>query len=59
MPAFKEALAHLDFVKMFGIVTYDSEFLYIPPITGDTLSTLNTKNKSLMLSMMVMFKAPG
>ncbi len=56
---FKEAMGMLDHNNAFMLIVDDREFLYIPPITGDEVSALNTTNPAFIMSSRYLFAPWG
>jgi sugar-specific transcriptional regulator TrmB len=59
VPQLKESLELMDFSGQFMLVTDESEFLYIPPISGEDIGALNTTNKAFIVSTKFLFAALG
>lgn len=46
--AIQEFISGFDFNNMFILIVDDSEFLYIPPLSGEVITALNTTNKAMI-----------
>jgi Predicted transcriptional regulators len=53
---YKEAISMFEYGNMMILMVDDSEVMFIPPFSKDTLSAINTKNKSLITLMKLGFK---
>jgi len=52
---YKEAFLMFNYENMMMLIVDDSELLFIPPVSEDSLSAINTKNKSFILIMKIEF----
>lgn len=55
----QEALTMFNYNNMFIFMVDDSEFLYMPPLNGSTVSAIHTTNKAVILSSKMFFTGPG
>lgn len=57
VPPFKEILFMFNFDNMLFVIADDSDLLYVPPLSGDSLIAINLKNKLLSENMKLGMKA--
>ena len=55
--SYKDALLMLDYENMMMLIVDDSELLFIPPLSEDSIAAINTKNKAFILIMKIEFRA--
>jgi sugar-specific transcriptional regulator TrmB len=54
---YKEALSMFNYENMLMLIVDDSELLFIPPVSEDSIAALNTKNKAFIMIMKIEFAA--
>jgi sugar-specific transcriptional regulator TrmB len=54
---YKEALNLFDYENMLMVIVDDSELLFIPPVSQDSIAAINTKNKAFIMIMKIEFMA--
>ena len=55
---YKEALEMFEYENMMMLlIGIDSELLFIPPVSKDSISAVNTKNKAMIMIMKIEFMA--
>ncbi|MCD1293679.1 hypothetical protein CUJ83_01550 [Methanocella sp. CWC-04] len=59
LPEYSEVMSQFDYTNLTTIIVDDSEFLYVPPVKGDTVSALNTNNKTMIMGSQMFFLRPG
>lgn len=52
---YKEALSMFNYEKMLMLIVDNSELLFIPPVSEDPISAINTKNKAFIMIMKIEF----
>jgi sugar-specific transcriptional regulator TrmB len=52
---YKEALSMFEYENMMMLITDDSEVLFIPPVSQNSISAVNTKNKAFVMIMKIEF----
>jgi sugar-specific transcriptional regulator TrmB len=52
---YKEALSMFEYENMMMLITDDSEVLFIPPVSQNSISAVNTKNKAFIMIMKIEF----
>jgi sugar-specific transcriptional regulator TrmB len=57
IPSFEEILFMFNFDNMLIVIADDSDLLYVPPLSGDSLLAINLKNKLLSENMKLGMKA--
>ena len=52
---YKEALSMFEYENMMMLIIDDSEVLFIPPVSQNSISAINTKNKAFVMIMKIEF----
>ena len=55
--SYKEALNMFDYENMLMLIVDDSELLFIPPVSQDSIAAINTKNKAFIMIMKIEYMA--